>query len=64
MGTTSRIRILKIEVREVVVMSISNARNKNSVDGGHENGSHKYLHVRIIIMMMMVTVIKLETGCM
>jgi len=45
-------------------MTISNARNKNSVDGGHENGSHKYLHVRIIIMMMMVTVIKLETGCM
>lgn len=45
-------------------MTISNARNENTVDGAHENGSHKYLHVRVIIMMMMVTVIKLETGCM
>lgn len=45
-------------------MTISNARNKNTVDGGHENGSHKCLYVRVIIMMMMVTVIKLETGCM
>lgn len=42
-------------------MNISNARNKNTVDGGHENDSHKYLHVRVIIMMM-VTVINWKLG--
>ena len=31
-------------------MTISNARNENAVDGGHGNGSHNYLYVRLIII--------------